>query len=86
MITYPQEFILSKHWIKKYLLTSIIIGLFIFLMMYLSVNGLKNMTSKDKKNSLKKSLRDIKRRLDVKEDSLEEKELSMKIEKLINSL
>ena len=64
----------------------IIIGLFIFLMMYLSVNGLKNMSSKDKKNSLKKSLRDIKKRLDVKEDSLEEKELSMKIEKLINSL
>ena len=55
-------------------------------MIYLSVNGLKNMSSKDKKNSLKKSLRDIKKRLDVKEDSLEEKELSMKIEKLINSL
>ena len=64
----------------------IIIGLFIFSMMYLSVNGLKNMTSKDKKNSLKKSLKDIKKRLDIKEDSLEEKEVSMKIEKLINSL
>ena len=29
MKTYPQEFILSKHWIKKYLLISTLIGLFI---------------------------------------------------------
>lgn len=64
----------------------LIIGLFIFIMMYLSVNGLKNMTSKDKKNSLKKSLRDLKRRLDIKEDKIEEKEISIKMEKFINSL
>ena len=47
---------------------------------------MEQLTTNQSFEEFKKSLRDIKKRLDVKEDSLEEKELSIKIEKLINSL
>ena len=64
----------------------VLIGLMIVIMMYFSVKGLKAMTIKDKKNSLKKTLKDIKKRLDINDNNPEEKELSMKIDNLINSV
>ena len=63
-----------------------LIGFMIVIMMYFSVKGIKTMTSKDKKNSLKKTLKYIKKRLDLNDSNLEEKELSQKIDNLINSV
>ena len=64
----------------------VLIGLMIVIMMYFSVKGLKAMTSNDKKNSLKKTLKDIKKRLDINDNNPEEKDLSIKIDNLINSV
>lgn len=63
-----------------------LIGLMIVIMMYFSVNGIRTMTTKDKKNSLKKTLKDIKKRLDIDGNNPQEKELSQKIDNLIKTL
>ena len=72
-----------------------IIACIMIIMMFLSVNGVRDMTIKDKKKSIKKTLLDLKDRLDIKnidiedvgnQDSLENEELNTKINNLISEL
>ena len=46
-----------------------IIVLLTIVMMFLSVKGTKKMTKQDKKNSIRKTLLDMKKRLDISKDS-----------------
>jgi len=63
-----------------------VILILVILMMYLSVNGLKTMNSKDKKNSIKKVLKSTLERIDLKQNNNEEKKTLDKVNTLINNL
>ena len=63
-----------------------IILILVILMMYLSVNGLKSMSTKDKKNSIKKTLKSTLERIDLKQNNNEEKKTFDKVNTLINNL
>jgi len=51
-------------------------------MMFMSVRGMKDMTEKDKKNSIKKTLNSLSDRLDITENS----ELHTKISNFIQNM
>ena len=64
-----------------------IIGILILVMMYFSVIGIKDMTTNDKKNSIKKTLNTLKIRLDIDENnSSNDKDLVNKISQFVNNL
>ena len=64
-----------------------VIGLVIVVMMAISAFGVKNMTTQNKRNSLKKSLNDLKDRLDINPvNNMDETILSEQIDNLVNSL
>ena len=64
-----------------------VIGFVIVVMMAISAFGVKNMTTQNKRNSLKKSLKDLKGRLDINPvNNMDETILSEQIDKLVNSL
>ena len=58
------------------------VGVIMVVMMYMSVSGMKNMTEKDKKNSIKKTLHSLSERLDITENS----ELNNKINNFIENI
>ena len=62
-----------------------VISLIIIVMMYYSVFGIKDMTLKDKKNSIKKTMNDLKDRLDIT-NKKDDKTLNKDIDAFINSL
>ena len=59
-----------------------IIGVIMIFMMYMSVRGMKDMTLKDKKNSIKKTLNSLRNRLDITENS----ELDVKLSNFTQNL
>lgn len=61
-----------------------VVSIVLVVMMYLSVKGVKPMTSTDKKNSLEKTLEDIRHRLDITEET--EPEINEKIKRFIQDL
>jgi len=71
----------SRAWIIV-----IVIALITVIMMGLSVYGIKDMTLKDKKNSIKKTLTDLRDRLDIKESVEEETTLYKELDAFINSV
>ena len=58
------------------------VGVIMIFMMYMSVRGMKDMTQKDKKNSIKKTLNSLSDRLDITENS----DLHVKISNFIQNL
>ena len=60
-----------------------LISLIVLVMMYLSVKGIKTMTTKEKKKSLKKTIIDIKDRLDITE---KDGKINIEIEQFINNI
>jgi hypothetical protein len=58
------------------------VGVIMIIMMYMSVSGMKDMTEKDKKNSIKKTLNSLSDRLDITENS----ELHNKISNFIENI
>ena len=62
-----------------------VITLLIVVMMYYSAFGIKDMTLKDKKNSIKKTMNDLKDRLDIT-NKKDDKTLNKDIDAFINSL
>jgi hypothetical protein len=60
-----------------------IIGIMVVTMMFLSVRGSKKMTEQNKKNSIRKTLLDMKLRLDIDEKSTE---LNNQVDRFINTL
>lgn len=69
---------------KKAWLILGIISLLCCIMLFLSVQGVKKMTTKNKQKSIKKSLKDIKLRLDI--NDYKDQDLNDKIEKFILNL
>ena len=61
-----------------------IIGIIACVMLFLSVRGTRNMNTKNKENSIKKTLADMKDRLDISQDK--DSELNNKINNFINNL
>ena len=61
-----------------------IVFMVLIVMLYLSVRGVKPMTSKDKKHSLEKTLEDVKYRLNITEET--EPEINAKIQNFIVEL
>ena len=59
-----------------------IIGAIMVAMMYLSVTGMKEMTEKDKKNSIKKTIDGLKERLDLQKN----KNLDKYVAEFINNI
>ena len=60
------------------------ISLLACVMLFLSVRGARNMNTKHKQNSIKKTLLDMKKRLDIDENK--EVELNLKVDQFINNL
>jgi hypothetical protein len=58
----------------------------VLFMMYLSVKGIQPMTMEDKKNSIKKTLESVLKRIDLKKDDPIEKDTYQKVDTLINNL
>ena len=58
------------------------VGIIIVFMMYMSVYGIRDMTDKDKKKSIKKTIGSLSERLDIKENS----DLHYKLNNFINSI
>lgn len=60
------------------------ISVIVCIMLFLSVRGARNMNTKHKSNSIKKTLLDMKKRLDIDENK--EEELNLKVDEFINKL
>lgn len=60
----------------------LIVLLILVVMLYFSVKGSKKMTEQDKKNSIKKTLKDMKDRLDISQNN----DLNLKLDEFVKSL
>jgi hypothetical protein len=63
-----------------------VIALITTIMMALSVYGIKEMTLNDKKNSIKKTLKDLKQRLDINNKKPDEIDLSLEVDTFLERL
>ena len=63
-----------------------VIAIVTIIMMALSVYGIKEMTLEDKKRSIKKTLTDLKQRLDIKNKKPNETELALEVDTFIERL
>ena len=63
-----------------------IVACIMLIMMFLSSYGVRKMTTKDKKKSLKKTLKGVMNRIDLSSVNAEEKEIEEKVKKILDEL